>query len=189
MKGLCECGCGQATKISSQSNKSRGLVKGEPRRFVHGHNALRDHGSYRHLYRPDHPKATPDGSVREHVFIAETVLGRLLPPGAQVHHVDHNRRNNAHSNLVVCESDAYHKLLHQRERVVKRGGNPNTQRLCWSCKELRLIAEMAHSKGVLACICKRCKADGQAARYYRKRQKLGFMPRRFAVPRTFARGL
>ena len=35
---LCECGCGQETPLASQTNRSRGYVKGEPIRFINGHN-------------------------------------------------------------------------------------------------------------------------------------------------------
>lgn len=37
--GYCHCGCGQKTTISPQSVTSRGYVKGEPRRYIAGHNA------------------------------------------------------------------------------------------------------------------------------------------------------
>lgn len=37
--GLCQCGCGQETKLASSTNAKRGYVKGEPRRFVTGHYA------------------------------------------------------------------------------------------------------------------------------------------------------
>jgi hypothetical protein len=36
--GLCECGCGGATQISKYTNRARGWVRGEPRRFISGHN-------------------------------------------------------------------------------------------------------------------------------------------------------
>lgn len=35
---LCECGCGQPTKLASKTSKQRGWVKGEPLRFINGHN-------------------------------------------------------------------------------------------------------------------------------------------------------
>lgn len=35
--GLCMCGCGQPTTISPRNYKNRGLVKGQPIRYVHGH--------------------------------------------------------------------------------------------------------------------------------------------------------
>lgn len=34
---LCECGCGRRTMVAPRSNSSRGVRKGEPRRFVKGH--------------------------------------------------------------------------------------------------------------------------------------------------------
>lgn len=37
--GLCECGCGEVTRIAPQSAKSKGWTKGEPLRFCLGHNA------------------------------------------------------------------------------------------------------------------------------------------------------
>lgn len=37
--GLCQCGCGEPTAIVPGSCFGRGLVKGEPFRFVHGHNS------------------------------------------------------------------------------------------------------------------------------------------------------
>lgn len=37
---LCECGCGNPAPIAPFSNKRRGWVKGEPLRFVHGHNPV-----------------------------------------------------------------------------------------------------------------------------------------------------
>lgn len=36
--GYCECGCGGKTTISKQSDKSRNYTKGEPVKFIAGHN-------------------------------------------------------------------------------------------------------------------------------------------------------
>jgi hypothetical protein len=66
------------------------------------------------------------GRVRdEHVEIAERVIGRRLPIGAQVHHIDGDKKNNALNNLLICPSAAYHKLLHSRERALDHCGNAN----------------------------------------------------------------
>lgn len=35
--GLCECGCGNRTTIATYTARTRGLVKGEPNRFLAGH--------------------------------------------------------------------------------------------------------------------------------------------------------
>jgi len=37
---LCECGCGKLAPIAPFSNKRRGWVKGEPLRFIRGHNRV-----------------------------------------------------------------------------------------------------------------------------------------------------
>ncbi len=35
--GFCQCGCGQKTTLITASHPGRGLIKGQYRRFVHGH--------------------------------------------------------------------------------------------------------------------------------------------------------
>lgn len=58
-----------------------------------------------------------DGKKKmEHISVVEKALGKKLPKGAVVHHVDRNRRNNTNKNLVGCPSQAYHLLLHKRMR-------------------------------------------------------------------------
>ena len=70
--------------------------------------------------------------VREHQLIAEKALGKPLPPGVQIHHWDEDKQNNDPSNLVVCPNDAYHKLLHLRQRAMNECGEPN-YRKCQFC--------------------------------------------------------
>lgn len=72
-----------------------------------------------------------DGEA-EHVAIAEKALGKKLPAGAIVHHVNENTLDNANSNLVICPSRAYHNLLHMRMRALAACGNANWM-LCPFC--------------------------------------------------------
>jgi len=60
--------------------------------------------------------------VPPYVPIAEKALGRRLPKGAEVHHIDENPFNNEPTNLVICPDAAYHKLLHQRQRAFNACG-------------------------------------------------------------------
>lgn len=36
-KGLCQCGCGQRTNIASRTDRGWGHIRGEPIRFIRGH--------------------------------------------------------------------------------------------------------------------------------------------------------
>jgi hypothetical protein len=68
----------------------------------------------------------------EHVIVAEKALGKPLPVGACVHHHDEDKKNNAPNNLVICPSNAYHRLLHRRMESMKASGNPDWLR-CLRC--------------------------------------------------------
>ena len=103
------------------------------RRFGRLENVRRPSGSGS-IHRSGHVSLLVNGKrVYEHIVIAARALGHQLPAGAQVHHVDLNPRNNTSTNLGICPTDAYHKLLHRRLRALNESGNPNLRK-CHVCK-------------------------------------------------------
>ena len=165
MTGVCECGCGGRTAPAKYTDRRDGTVKGEPLRFLSGHQSRgRSNPQYRggvqqqgqgYVYRllPGHPHADKRGRVLEHVAVACERLGTALPPGANVHHVNGDPSDNRPGNLVVCEDMAYHKLLHARARAVEACGHADWAR-CIYCDEwsppdeirLRSVATGTHRR-------------------------------------------
>lgn len=131
---LCACGCGKYTGFAKRRDKTRGIEKGDPNRYVHGHHCkgrprLETVKRYRMVYRKGETK------ILLHRQRAERALGKPLPPGALVHHADGTTGD--HAPLVICPDDAYHMLLHRRMRIKAAGGNPNTDLICSKCKTVK----------------------------------------------------
>ena len=161
----CECGCGEFTLIARQTKPEHGHVKGQPFRFKGGHQR-------RLLSAKDYPMVSVRGrTMGAHLVRAVRALGKPLPAHAEVHHADLSKRADA--PLVICQDTAYHQLLHIRTRVLRAGGNPNTQRLCQTCGCLKSVAEFVKVKapcGVRA-KCKACCNVQQAAARRRRRDR------------------
>ena len=80
------------------------------------------------------------GYIGEHVLKAESVLGKRLPAGAVVHHVDENPHNNELSNLVVCQDNGYHRTLH------RRWDHPNNLRVTTAGAVFHVECRRRHSR-------------------------------------------
>lgn len=109
----CQCGCGQKTSIAPYNSASRGWTKGNPLRFIRGHNSRGNNNpswnggvsktsfGHKSIKTPNHHRANRHGYTPEHNLIAEKVLKKPLPPKSIVHHHTSNE-------LVVCENQGYH---------------------------------------------------------------------------------
>lgn len=148
--GLCRCGCGQDAGVYDHTDRSKGWVRGEPKKYVdHGHMTLhlRCRPSHEHpqfkAHRlvdangyivvrvgREHHLADKQGHAYEHRLVAEKMLGRRLRPREQVHHANGNRADNRPGNLQVYASDLEHKRAHQ---AVPSGQAPGEQNEFVAC--------------------------------------------------------
>ena len=82
-------------KYCSQKCRMAGWVA-DAAMIAHGYRILHCHGK---------------NAIFEHRAIAEKVLGRALRRSERVHHINGNKLDNLHSNLLIC-SNSYHAWLH-----------------------------------------------------------------------------
>lgn len=138
--GLCECGCGQRTKIANYNDARRGERKGEPQRFLKGHN---QRGKPAHTRKAEHEYAidaagchvwqlSTDGrygtAVRDgllykaHRLYWEDING-AVPPGFELDHLCGNERcvNPAHLQLVTRRE---HVRRHAAQKTHCKNGHP-----------------------------------------------------------------
>jgi hypothetical protein len=124
------------------------------------------------------PKSRLDGYVGhnvagrtklEHVLVAERALGKPLPIGAQVHHWDRNRANNANENLVICPDQAYHRLLHRRMDALDACGNPNWMP-CRFCRQYDAPENLYIAPNGVHAYHRACSATYARAHRAKKRQ-------------------
>ena len=153
----CGCGCGEIvlhTKIPPSQIRLRG-----EKRFVGGHQNLGrvhsektrmkssrkgakngrwkggrrfDKNGYVILWMPEHPNSTKDGYVREHRYVMEQHLGRLLERRELVHHLNHQKNDNRLENLQVV-SHAEHQRIERTGKKFVYG--TRTEIVCVGCGE------------------------------------------------------
>lgn len=148
---LCECGCGRETSLVRKADNRAGLLYGDYRHFVWGHGPRTGKSK-------TYPKRGAHQQSRDiHRLRAERALGKPLPHGAHVHHADGSKRADA--PLVICQDQAYHALLHRRQRILSLGGDPNRDRWCGRCQTMkaRSAFNRDHRKSDgLSVMCRMC---------------------------------
>lgn len=131
---------------------------------------------------------TRDGEqIGEHVAIAERVLGKRLPKGAVVHHHNKIKSDNRNENLVICQSSAYHLLIHARMRALERYGNANWIH-CSICKKYDDPNNLyIWASGGRKAVHRACHAAKQATAWRGGRTDVKVIPKKGDGARYYAR--
>lgn len=124
---------------------------------------------YRCVYEPNHPRAMHgnayEGYVYEHIFVVEKYLGRALHKDEEVHHLDENRANNQHRNLLVLL-----KSQHPKIHGWIKAGCPNSDsewsrlKICKTCN--RTIQDPRYKEYC----CSECYKDDRPSKIPPKKQ-------------------
>lgn len=83
-----------------------------------GHKKKRRDG-YISVYMPDHPYATKDGYVMEHILVMENYIGRYITRDEVVHHINKIRDDNRIENLKLMTFKE-HAGMNLKERWAER---------------------------------------------------------------------
>jgi DNA-binding XRE family transcriptional regulator len=94
--GLCMCGCGRRTPLAPQTHRKKGTVKGQPVRYMAGHNNRKPdyevlaNGCWKWLKHIDRDGYGSADSGTAHRLIWERHRGPV-PEGRELHHICENR--------------------------------------------------------------------------------------------------
>lgn len=123
---LCECGCGQPTPTSKRNRPELGYAKGEPLRFIHGHNGrgpmnARYNGGLCYDKSKNRWFVCCKGGklVAWYRVVTENVLGRPLRSTELIHHLNGDPTDDRPENLEVIDR-ASHINEHRHELIVAR---------------------------------------------------------------------
>lgn len=182
----CECGCGEEAPIAKSNNKRDGIVKGQRYRFVKGHHARGRKGKeafgwrggrtrtvdgYRLVFMPEHPNARSNGYVPEHIYVAAKAMGKPVPKGAVVHHVNGDKLDNRPCNLVVLQDLSLHLHIHKRQRAFDASGHADWLR-CSFCKQYSDPSEMYSHPTISVGYHRECNREYSRKYYHRVRKAL-----------------
>lgn len=155
--GLCQCGCGGITSINKQSHTKKKLIIGQHKRFLPGHGSRvnpptwsggkhKSKEGYILVLNKNHPRQI-NGYVPEQILIIEKAIGKYLRNGALGHHWNGDKSDNRNKNLLACNDENYHRIIHKRTRAFYASGHPDWLKckFCWGYDDPKNLQVYEHN--------------------------------------------
>ena len=76
-------------------------------------------GGYIQMYQREHPRASKDGRVYEHIVVWEEAHGKPVPKGWIIHHLNGVRDDNLITNLVAMPDKKHRTLLQAKAKRIQ----------------------------------------------------------------------
>ena len=133
---FCQCGCGiqiDSSKVFAWGHNRKGKRN---KMILYGRDNPNWKGGKGYISTDGYHVRSVNNGIRIiiHREIVEKVLGKPLQLNSVIHHFDENRENNRNNNLIVCQDQAYHLLLHKRMLALQASGHVDWLR-CYFCKQ------------------------------------------------------
>lgn len=71
------------------------------------------------MYQREHPRASKDGRVYEHIVVWEEAHGKPVPKGWIIHHLNGVRDDNLITNLVAMPDKKHRTLLQAKAKRIQ----------------------------------------------------------------------
>ena len=181
---LCACGCNQPTSLATKTDSSTNRIKGQPMKFISGHNTkLRKSFTFKkgqkpHWYKNGFTINKRDGRAtincrdnKEQIRWSRIVYANyylagdvdLIPKGYDVHHKNEDYLDDCPKNLEL-KSKSSHGYYHSRKKKV----------LLTKIGEMPIIGESARAisrqlglryNAVTSALYAKCKVKGYTVRF------------------------
>ena len=140
------------------------------------------------------PTETRKKGYHLHRYLAELTLGRKLKRNEPVHHINYNKSDCRRENLVICQDNSYHRLLHARTDIFNDGYHPDLHAYCTGCKGYHFKEAFPKSKNNWNGLHNICKDQSNSIRRGKKYGKFEWRERmhqqaRRAIKRQLASSL
>ncbi|KKK79207.1 hypothetical protein LCGC14_2835830 [marine sediment metagenome] len=113
--------CGKPKKPASKLCRPCGYLASRGQRSPHWKGGrLKHSGGYIIVYKPEHPRASKQGYVLEHIFIWEQAHNKPVSKGWEVHHYNGIKDDNRPCNLFAKTKKEHRLIIPELQKRIQQ---------------------------------------------------------------------